>query len=79
MAREAVAELGVSAVVEKVSDIQAMMVMGVLSSPAVAIDGQLRCQGRVPSRDDIMRWIREGSGDHGAHCTSPGCRCGGGD
>jgi len=47
--RSVVAELGIAAEVEKVSDWKAMVAAGVLATPAVAIDGQLKLSGRIPT------------------------------
>ena len=43
--------------VEKVSDIREMMKAGILSTPAVVIDGVLKSSGRVPSKEEIESWI----------------------
>jgi small redox-active disulfide protein 2 len=54
-----VAELGLSTDVEKVEDIQRMVSFGILSTPALVINGKVKCAGRVPSMDEIRTWIRE--------------------
>jgi small redox-active disulfide protein 2 len=46
--REALAAMGEAAEVEKVEDITSMAQDGVLRTPALAIDGKLVLQGRVP-------------------------------
>lgn len=53
----AVQEAGVTARVEKVTDFREMMALGVMATPAVVIDGKVMCTGRVPSKDEILRWI----------------------
>ncbi|WP_243313448.1 thioredoxin family protein [Fundidesulfovibrio agrisoli] len=55
--REVVAELGADATVAKVSDFQEIARMGVFSTPAVAIDGEVKCVGKVPSKAEIAAWI----------------------
>ena len=55
--REAVEASGMTATVEKVTDLRAMMAAGVLSTPAVSINGSLACSGRVPSREEVVSWI----------------------
>jgi small redox-active disulfide protein 2 len=57
LVRRVVAELGADVEVEKVSDIQAMVMAGVMSTPAVAVDGQMKMAGRVPTPDDVRAWI----------------------
>lgn len=46
-AREAVASKGVEAEIEKVSDIDQIMEMGVMMTPALVIDGEVRSVGKV--------------------------------
>ena len=53
-AREAVTELGIDAEVVKVEDIEIIMEMGVMSTPALAIDGIVKSVGRVLSKDQVM-------------------------
>lgn len=46
--REAVAELGLDATVEKIEDYQAIMDYSLMSTPALVIDERLVLAGRVP-------------------------------
>lgn len=55
--REFVAETGVDATVVKISDFQQIAMMGVFSTPAVAVDGEVKCVGKVPSKAEITSWI----------------------
>jgi small redox-active disulfide protein 2 len=55
--RHVVAELGIAADVQKVSDYQAMAAAGVLATPAVSIDGVLKVSGRVPKADEVRGWL----------------------
>jgi small redox-active disulfide protein 2 len=57
-AREAVTELGVQAEVEKVTDIEAIMAMGVMMTPALAIDGEVKSVGRVLTKDQISGFLK---------------------
>ena len=52
-AREAVAELGVQAEFEKVQEIDEIMAMGVMMTPALAIDNEVKVIGRVLTKDQI--------------------------
>jgi small redox-active disulfide protein 2 len=61
MAKEAVAELGINATVEEVTDYAAIASYGVLRTPALVIDGTVFLSGRVPHRDEVRRII-EGLG-----------------
>ena len=55
--KEAVAESGVSATVEKVTDIRKIAEYGVFGTPAVVVDGEVKCVGKVPSKQDVTKWI----------------------
>ncbi len=59
MVREAVAAAGVDANVEKITDFQQMMQYGVMSTPAVVVDGEVKVVGKVPSKDDVLAWIKK--------------------
>ncbi len=55
--RHVVAQLGVSADVEKVSDYQAMAEAGIMATPAVTIDGELKVAGRIPKTEEVKGWL----------------------
>jgi small redox-active disulfide protein 2 len=55
--RQVLAETGVEATVEHVTDMQAIMAAGVMSTPAVAVDGVIKLKGRVPTADEVRQWI----------------------
>lgn len=56
-ARNAVAEMAVSADIEKVEDIVNIMGYGVMHTPALVIDGKVAVSGRVPSVAEIKEII----------------------
>lgn len=55
--REAVKELGLNPTIEKVQDIQAIMGYGVMKTPGLVIDEQVKVRGRVPSKDEIKKLL----------------------
>ncbi|MDD4952787.1 MAG: thioredoxin family protein [Desulfovibrionaceae bacterium] len=55
--RRAVAESGSEARVAKLTDLQEIIGRGVFSTPAVAVDGEVRCAGRAPTRAEVLAWI----------------------
>ncbi len=57
MVKKAVEAKSVAATVEKVTDLQTMMRMGVMATPAVVIDGVVKCTGRVPSPVEVDGWL----------------------
>lgn len=56
--REAVAESGVKARVEKITDIMKIMTYGVMGTPAVVVDGQVKSTGKIPKKEDVIKWIQ---------------------
>ena len=55
--QRAVSELGIEAVVEKVSDINAILDLGALMTPGLAVDGELRMVGKVPSVEELKKLL----------------------
>lgn len=55
----ALAELGVPADVQKVTDIKKIAEFKVFATPALIVNGKVKASGRIPSLDEIKRWIRE--------------------
>jgi small redox-active disulfide protein 2 len=55
--REAIVKTGVNATVTKVEDIMEIMQYGVMSTPALVVDGQIVVKGRVPSVEEISKLI----------------------
>lgn len=51
--RQAVEEIGRLCEVEKVTDIEKIVGFGVLSTPALVVDGTLKLQGRVPTVEQL--------------------------
>jgi small redox-active disulfide protein 2 len=54
LAEKAVAQLGIDAEIIEVKDIPEIMAYGVMSTPALVIDEQLKLAGRVPSLDEVV-------------------------
>ncbi len=57
-AMEAVRLVGKEVEVAKVQDIKKIMNYGVLSIPALAIDGVVKVAGKVPKVEEIKEWIK---------------------
>jgi len=55
--REALANIGLAAEVTKVEDVVAIAEAGVMRTPALAIDGDLVLQGRVPGVTELEHII----------------------
>ena len=57
-AEEAAKSLGIEYEMEKVTDIKKIMSFGVMITPALAIDGKVKAAGKIPSREEIINWIK---------------------
>jgi small redox-active disulfide protein 2 len=58
----ALAELGVAAEVEKISDIKKIMDFDILGTPGLVIDGKVVCSGKIPRLEEIKAWIQQAAG-----------------
>lgn len=56
-AEAAASELGIEFEIEKVTDINKIMGFGVMMTPALAIDGQVKSIGKVLSLDEIKQML----------------------
>ncbi len=50
---------GIEAEVVKVEDIEKIMSYGVMVTPAVVIDGDVKLAGKIPDEKDIKKWIAQ--------------------
>ncbi len=56
---DTLAETGIDANVEKVTDLMKIAGYGVFGTPAVVIDGEVKCVGKIPKKEDIKAWIKK--------------------
>lgn len=56
-AEAAVKTLGVAATVEKVEKLADIMKFGVMMTPALVVDGQVKSAGKVLSAEDIKQFL----------------------
>ncbi len=56
-AAAAVGRLGLDCQVQKVNDITEIMAMGVMMTPALVVDNEVKASGKVPSVDEIVTMI----------------------
>ncbi len=52
---EAAKGLGLEYRMEKVTDIRAIMGFGVMTTPALVVDGDVRVSGKVPSMEEMKK------------------------
>jgi small redox-active disulfide protein 2 len=56
---KAVKETGVDAEIIKVEDLDKILGYGVMVTPALVVDGEVKVAGKVPSVDEIKKWIKK--------------------
>ncbi|MEM4327127.1 MAG: thioredoxin family protein [Candidatus Diapherotrites archaeon] len=55
--KKALEETGKKAEIEKVTDINKIIEFGVMATPAIAINGKIVCNGRIPTAEEIKKWL----------------------
>lgn len=55
---KAVKESKVKAQIVKIEDIEQIIGYGVMSTPALVIDGVIKSSGRLPSSEEIANWLK---------------------
>jgi small redox-active disulfide protein 2 len=56
---QAVKELGVTAEINKVTDLKQIMALGVMMTPALAVNGTIKVVGKVPSIPEIKAILQQ--------------------
>ena len=56
-AKEAVKELGIEATIEKVTDFKDILSYGVMKTPGIVVDEQLKASGRVLTVEEIKKYL----------------------
>ena len=57
LARQAADQLGLAYELEKLTDIKQFPTYGLMMTPGLVVDGQLKVQGKVPSIDEIKSML----------------------
>lgn len=57
LVRQAADDAGLNPDIEKVTEIPAIMAYGVMHTPGLVIDGQLKSAGRIPAKSEITAWL----------------------
>lgn len=58
VAREAATSAGIEAAFIKVTDMKDMLAYDLMSSPGLVVNEKLVCSGRIPTRDEVVGWLR---------------------
>ena len=57
LTREVLAELGLTAEFDHVTEMNKIMAYPIMSTPALVIDEQVKVAGRMPSKEEIVGWL----------------------
>ena len=57
--KEVVAEEGVDAQIEKVTNAMEIAGYGVFGTPSVVVDGEVKSVGKIPKKEDVKTWIKK--------------------
>lgn len=52
-----VKEMNISYEIEKVTDIEKILTFGVMSTPALVVDGVVKVAGKIPSVSDLKKFL----------------------
>lgn len=58
LTREVVAELGLTAELDHVTEMKKIMAYPAMSTPALVINEQVKVAGRMPSKEEIADWLK---------------------
>ena len=50
---------GIEANIEKVEDINRIIEYGVMATPAIVVEGEVKAVGRIPNEREIRHWLEE--------------------
>ncbi|WP_373481912.1 thioredoxin family protein [Acetobacterium sp.] len=56
--REALKELGIEATIEKVESMEEIMTYGIMSTPALVVDEQVKFSGKIPSVKELKKYLQ---------------------
>lgn len=58
-AEKAVEETGADAEVVKVEDMETILSYGVMMTPALVLDGKVKCSSKIATVEEIVEWIKD--------------------
>jgi len=57
LVKEVVGEMGVDAKIEKITDIKEIAKTGILMTPGLVIDNEVKASGKLPSKAEVTQMI----------------------
>ena len=58
MTREVISELGIDANFEHVEEMDKIMAYPIMRTPALVVDEEVKVSGRIPSKEELLEWLR---------------------
>jgi small redox-active disulfide protein 2 len=58
LTEQAARDLGIDYEIEKVTDIAEIMNFGIMMTPGLAVDGEVKASGKVPSLEEIKKFLQ---------------------
>ncbi len=55
--KQVVAETGVGADIENVTDMLKISEYNVMATPAIVVNGEVKCTGKIPKKEEIKAWL----------------------
>ena len=55
--KDALEQTGGDASIVKVTDTMEIAKHGVFGTPAVIVDGKVKCVGKIPEKKDVLKWL----------------------
>ena len=59
LCREVIEEENLPVNIEKVEEMDKITEMGVMLTPALAIDGEIKVSGKIPVKSTLKNWLKE--------------------
>lgn len=59
LTEQAAIELGIEYEIEKVTDINDIMRFGILMTPGLAVDGEVKVTGKIPNAEEIKKMLEQ--------------------
>lgn len=56
---DVLAEMNMAADVQKVNDLKKISEYKVFVTPALVINGKVKCSGKIPAKSEMKKWIEE--------------------
>jgi len=59
MVRDIASKEGIDADISKVEDFKKIITYGVMTTPALVVNGDVKVAGKIPSEDQIKSWLKK--------------------